>query len=154
MNYIVESLLDPINATYQAISRYNTCLNNPHHAYNEYVDQNTYSAWESYFKSDKSRLYSKGTVRLQTLIDIYTHPTYLSLNTNQAWFVVAGSLVVLQVYGDGNHRTAGYVYNKFTGGTICTDIFDSIHVSEDLEKPLSDKAITDLIEKIVSFHIT
>jgi len=37
---------------------------------------------------------------------------------NKYYFILAAFMIIFQVFGDGNHRTANYFYNKYTGTDI------------------------------------
>ena len=88
-----------------------------------------------------NKQFSKGYRRLKMWLDLAykTPPVYIDENDKQELvkslnipyseakiYALAGLLVIFQVFGDGNHRTANYFYNKYTGQTISPKQFDAI----------------------------
>ena len=153
IRYIMYYLADPFNASQQAISRHKVCIDNPSHPYNMLVNTNTVNEWETYYNSDRNRLYSKGTLRLDNLCVIYEHPLCRQLSISETWFVIAGSIVLLQVYGDGNHRTAHFLYKHFTGNIFN---FEQVRYLEcilpDMYTLMSPQDCSKLILKLLDIY--
>jgi hypothetical protein len=149
---LIVNIIEPFNASQQAYSRYQFCLDNKTHYYNTLVTTNLLSNWERYFISDRSRLYSKGTVRLENLYLIYAHPLYMNLTATEAWFVLAGVMILTQVYGDGNHRTGRYVYNRFTGQYFDFDKVHQIQILHDVTVPFSASACEYFIKSLMNIY--
>jgi len=106
------------NIPFQAVSRYNVCLEQPNHPYLQLVSSNTVENWIQYFKINNN-IYSKGLERLTIWGRIFNNNIQLrSIPHKNKYFVLSALIILFQVYGDGNHRTASYFYNKYTGGTL------------------------------------
>ena len=102
---------------------------------------------------DRYRLYTKGTIRLDNLCRVYENPIYRQLNTTESWFVLCGLIILFQVFGDGNHRTARFLYNKFTGHEVD---FDKVHDIPTLEyeitAPMSINVCNTYIQKLLDIY--
>jgi len=78
-------------------------------------------------------IFSKGTYKLYNLINyITTNDEFLSKPNNCKALIVAQYIIINQVFGDGNHRTAIFVlenYSNYTPLEIKTilDITEQIH---------------------------
>jgi len=117
-NYIMEiEDLRNQNIVFQSVSRYNVCLENPTHSYLQLVASNTIENWIHYF-SINNNIYSKGLERLNKWGNLLNSIRLISLSNKRKYFVLSALIILFQVYGDGNHRTASYLYNKYTGGTL------------------------------------
>lgn len=149
---ILSNVLDPYNALQQATSRHNVCITNKTHELNTIISQSSIHNWETWFLADRNRLYSKGLVRRDTVIKLCGHPLFMEVSSTQSYFVLAGFIIILQLYGDGNHRTAQYLYNKFTGLMFNKEIFDDMILCVNPEIPMSDKTISHIICKLVHIY--
>jgi len=123
---IITDILDPFNACQQSITRYQVCLENKNHPYASLVSSNTISNWEKYFREDRSRLYSKGYETRKDILRMVSSNEYDMLSATEQWFVLAGLIILFQMYGDGNHRTAYYLYKKCTGLNLALDDINKI----------------------------
>ncbi len=114
---LVVNIVEPYNALQQAISRHAVCVAQPDHPYMELLlkQPTSIDIWTRYFMLNKDAMYSKGRHCLNIWINLPTHPKCLEMTTNELWFVLSGTMIILQVYGDGNHRTASKLYDRFTG---------------------------------------
>lgn len=150
---IIINLVEPFNALQQSITRYNVCIENPSHYYNRLISNNSIHYWELYFMEDRTRLYTKGTIRLDNLCRVYENPIYRQLNTSESWFVLCGLIILFQVFGDGNHRTARFLYNKFTGQSFD---FDRVHEITTLDceiiAPMSINVCNTYIQKLLDIY--
>ena len=152
---LIHELVEPFNASQQAYSRYMICINQPNHIYIQSVTTNTISNWEKYFMDDLHRLYSKGSVRLDNLYTICAHLINTQYSLNESWFIIAGSIILLQVYGDGNHRTANFLYTKYTRQVINFEIVHQIQVLEsDIVNPISNTACVKYINALLNIYRT
>ena len=81
-----------------------------------------------------NEIFSKGTHILYNLINyITTNDEFLSKPNNCKALIVAQYIIINQVFGDGNHRTASFVldnYSDYTPSEIKTilDITERIHI--------------------------
>jgi hypothetical protein len=145
--------MEPFNMIQQSITKHQLCVNHPDHYYNSLVSNNTISHWNNYFMEDRYRLYTKGTVRLDNLCRVYDNPLYKQLNTDEAWFVLSGLIILFQVFGDGNHRTARFLYNKFTGKYFDFDrVHDIFTVDAEITNPMSVNLIAQYIQKVLNIY--
>jgi hypothetical protein len=142
---LFSKVLDPYNATCQATTRHNICTSNSLHELHTVITQSSIHNWEKWFLADINRVYSKGLLRRDNVIKLCIHPSFMNLSSTQSYFVLAGLIIILQLYGDGNHRTAQYLYNKFTGLRFNIEIFNDMILCVNPEIPMSDKTMCDLI---------
>jgi hypothetical protein len=56
---------------------------------------------------------------------------------------------LFQVYGDGNHRTASYLYNKYTGNTLNLLLIDPLNIEFTI---LNTERINSLIEQLICIY--
>jgi hypothetical protein len=117
------------------------CKNNSNTQLCSYVVQNKYDNWFNYLsENNNQRLFSKGMDRLQTWVKLLQDEPQLyfskkivpenseqqiilqkiihKLKSKYKFFILAGLIVIFQVFGDGNHRTAKYFYKLTTGENI------------------------------------
>lgn len=92
--------------------------------------------------------FSKGLDRLKSWLLLYNHSIYwhpytkktqeyaadfANLNRNQKTFCLTVLMILFQVFGDGNHRTAYYFYEKKLGFALSAELkmkiiqFHSLH---------------------------
>jgi hypothetical protein len=134
------------NIIFQAISRYEACIIKPTHPYLQLVHSNTLENWIIYFKIDNN-IYSKGTERLYTWLTLFNYPRLLSLSHDLRYFVLSSLIILFQIYGDGNHRTASYFYNKYTGRIFNQELVSNFSIEFVC---LTRTNINDIIEKLIS----
>jgi hypothetical protein len=88
---------------------------------------------DSFTRETFNEIFSKGTDRLYNLINyITTNDEFISKANNCKALIVAQYIIINQVFGDGNHRTAIFVlenYSTYTRAEIITimDITERIH---------------------------
>ena len=123
---MITNIIDPFNALQQAVSRCRVCVEYASHSYNRLVDVNSVKSWNIYFMEDRTRLYSKGIERKNAIKVAYNDPRFQLLGNVEKWFVFAGLIIIYQMYGDGNHRTASYVYTYYTGLSYPSNTIDAI----------------------------
>jgi len=134
------------NIIFQSVSRYNLCLEQPTHPYIQLVISNTVENWMNYFRINNN-IYSKGLLRLTSWSTIFkTNSRLLSIPLNNRYFVLSALIILFQVYGDGNHRTASYLYNKYTGGTLNLLLIDHLNIEFTI---LNTERINSLIEQLI-----
>lgn len=150
----IDSLIEELslfNMQLLANTRQKICDENPRHSYCV-VTPNTYNDWILYLKSNRMVLFDKGINRLDTwkalLNDIpyiyfIGNPSYKTnvpndynvlkqlqkfkdTESDKYYFILAGLMIIMQVFGDGNHRSANYFYNKYTGQNISATQFEAI----------------------------
>jgi hypothetical protein len=134
------------NILFQAVSRYQVCLEQPTHSYLQLVSSNTLQNWINYF-SINNHIYSKGLERLNIWRNIFNSNHLLSLITQtRKYFVLSALIVLFQVYGDGNHRTATYFYNKHTGGNLNLSLINDLVIEFSI---LNVNSINHLIDNLI-----
>ena len=128
--YPIEDLelykLKTANIQFQALSRYVVCVTQPTHPYLQLVNSNTMDNWIIYYASCDSHIYSKGIHRLNLWIFLHTSRLFETIPNNIKYFVLSGLIILLQVYGDGNHRTASYFYNLHTNDKLNIDLIKRV----------------------------
>ena len=136
INLIIDDLIS-YNKQLQIEKMIELCNTNPSSHLCRNVTTNNYSEWERFFTLDNNNnLFSKGLERLATwkhlfkdnsvlyfskiitpqtsddeqlMKDITTKLNYLKENKIYSYYFIFASLIILfQVFGDGNHRTAQY----------------------------------------------
>lgn len=128
-------------------SYYNLCSNEPTNNLCRKVSENTFDNWKMYL--DKNQ-FSKGKNRLDTWLYLTTEDPFIyfknnsiykfippktyqyltelkNMEKNNLYFVLAGLMVIFQVFGDGNHRTSNYFYKIMTNKTITNKQFEKIN---------------------------
>lgn len=119
------------------------CNENPSHP-SCVVVPNTYDKWVEYAKTHYEVVFEKGMERLETWKCLLNNQPFLYFKKNPTYsttepdynnsipklksikerdedayyFILAAFIIILQVFSDGNHRTATYFYNKFTGNVL------------------------------------
>jgi hypothetical protein len=149
---LFNNVLDPYNVIQQATTRHNICISNSVHEFNTVITQSSIHNWETWFLKDINRVYSKGLLRRDNVIKLCSHPSFMTISSTQSYFVLAGLVIILQLYGDGNHRTGQYLYTKFTGLRFNKDIFDDMILCVNPEIPMSDKTIHNLIRDLLHIY--
>lgn len=134
--------LTKVNTEIQIDTYFNMCQEIPSHHFCSVVRDNKPDNWRDYFsKNENKNLFSKGKERLQTWIGLLQEPSVLYFDKTPEktmilkrmeelkkekiehyYFVLAGLIIIFQVFGDGNHRTAKYFYNNITNGLSITKI--------------------------------
>lgn len=123
---------------FQAISRAKNCTIRPDILYSRLVENPTLEdSWTFYFNCNKSELFAKGFMRYATFIGlISTHPKVvlgskecpsreeeeilqtieqITIHSSlKKTFIQACLIIVLQPFGDGNHRTAEEFFKMIT----------------------------------------
>lgn len=125
---------------------YHLCKTNPSNNLCRKVTENTLDNWKSYL--DKNQ-FSKGRDRLETWLYLTEESPFIYIKNNslykfippedyqyltqlkgmkeeKLYFILAGLMIIFQVFGDGNHRTANYFYNKMVDKNITPKQFDKI----------------------------
>jgi hypothetical protein len=77
---------------------------------------------------------------------------YKRLQPIEGWFVFAGLIILLQMYGDGNHRTASYIYNRQTGLRFPSDDINLIQYMYMDDVSLGSKEISQLIHSLLGVY--
>lgn len=149
---IIQSILDPFNATQQAISRHKICIDNPSHPYRILVSSNTIHDWERYFSYNVDCLYSKGYYRRDNILRVMSDIKFKQLPPIEGWFVFAGLIILFQMYGDGNHRTASYIYNKQTGLKFPSHQIDNIQYTYMENVALGSNEISQIIQWLLGVY--
>lgn len=130
------------NKTQQINSRIDLCKRDSQHPVCNNVSMNDNDEWYQYYsKNDNEHLFSKGRDRFEKWkelesIELYNKKnkqrlTYIhnkkikqrltnihNSNKQHFYFVIAALIIIFQVFGDGNHRTAVYYFKKMTKSTI------------------------------------
>ena len=133
------------NVIFQAISRYEACIIQPTHPYLQLVNSNTLENWITYFQIDNN-IYSKGIERIYTWRTLFNYPRLLTVSTDLKYFVLSSLIILFQIYGDGNHRTASYFYNKYTGRIFNQALLEQFSIEF---ADLNTNNIHDIIEKLI-----
>jgi hypothetical protein len=135
INLIIDNLIN-YNKDLQIDTMIKLCNTNPSSHLCRNITDNNYSEWKRFFTIDNNKnLFSKGTERLDTwkhlmldnsslffskvitpnstdeelMKDITSKLIYLKENKIYSYYFIFASLIIIfQVFGDGNHRTAQY----------------------------------------------
>lgn len=133
------------NITFQAASRYEVCIQQPSHPYLRLVRSNTLENWIHYFTINNN-IYSKGLDRLTAWSRQFNSERLQSIPSKSKYFVLAALIILFQVYGDGNHRTASYLYNKYMGGTLNVSLITDVSIEFSI---LNRRDINNLIDQLI-----
>ena len=120
------------NKKQQIQSRIDLCNRDPQRPVCNNVSMNNNNEWEwnqYYSKNDNEQLFSKGIDRFKKWKDLESIKLdnevikqrltdIRNSNKHHFYFVIAALIIIFQVFGDGNHRTAVYYFNKMTNSTI------------------------------------
>lgn len=138
------------NILFQSVSRYETCLEQPRHPYLRLVTSNTIQNWINYF-SINNNIYSKGLERINNWRNLFHSRHFLYLQQNIKYFVLSALIILFQVYGDGNHRTASYFYKKHTGCDLNLELIDGLLIGGLVIEfsTLNTNSINHLIEQLI-----
>jgi hypothetical protein len=103
--------------------------------FKEYIDYNASIRNISIYSFEK--LFSKGSDRLKSWILLYNHsvywhpvnnkfkihdPMFEHMEHSKKIFCLTVAMIAFQVFGDGNHRTAYYFYEKNVGFPLSDEI--------------------------------
>lgn len=152
---LVVNIIEPYNAIHQAISRHAVCVDHPEHPYIQNLlplPSNIYN-WTRYFMTNKDALYSKGRNNLNIWMNIPTHPTCVSMTSNELWFVLSASMIILQVYGDGNHRTASNLFHRFTGLSLPLEDIGKLRMRQGYSSNEYTKMLDDLHSMFATIYL-
>lgn len=100
------------------------CASNPLHPSCEKVGSNTIDDWIRFFTIPENQ-FSKGVQRLHRWMDLSNSPGLLQIqreNEDKYHFIMASLIIIWQVFGDGNHRTASHYYQQTTGKSMTMDV--------------------------------
>ncbi|MEX0595170.1 MAG: hypothetical protein WD512_01640 [Candidatus Paceibacterota bacterium] len=113
--------------------------------------------------------FSKGLERLKSWLLLYNHsvcwhpytnkinqynPYFANLETNQKIFCLSVLIILFQVFGDGNHRTAYYFYERKTGVPLSDELKIKINKFHSFNEFSMINLNQEFIEKILSIsHI-
>ena len=132
------------NKEEQIKTRIQLCEDNPSLMVCSHVDKNTYEHWYNYYsQNENANLFSKGINRLETWDKLFQNEPILYFSKEiipadskendllqniikilkklkavkplHYFFIFAGLIIIFQVFGDANHRTANFFYKKMTG---------------------------------------
>ncbi len=139
-----KKLID-INIHFQAMTRSTLCKNQQTIWFTTLVENPTeQESWVYFFSRNKNELFSKGFFRYKTLVGFISIPPKLVLETSEVTevteyetmildiferlsttlikksFIISCLIIILQPFGDGNHRTAEEYFKQvtFTSGNI------------------------------------
>jgi len=135
------------NKEEQIKTRIQLCEDNPSLMVCSHVDKNTYEHWYNYYsQNENANLFSKGINRLETWDKLFQNKPILYFSKEiipadskenarlqniikilkrlkavkplYYFFIFAGLIIIFQVFGDANHRTAKFFYKKMTGNDM------------------------------------
>ena len=155
INIIINNLTN-YNKEMQINTMINYCNHHPSSHLCRNVSQNTYEKWNTFFSTDNNKnLFSKGRERLETLEhlmenipDIYFTKNTVPKNIEEEemltnitskiislrkhkpevyFFVIAALIIIFQIFGDGNHRTAQYFLKSMNTSEISPSQMNKIN---------------------------
>jgi len=120
------------NKKQQIESRIDLCNRDPQRPVCNNVSMNNNNEWEwnqYYSKNNNEHLFSKGIDRFKRWkelesIELYNKEIKQRLtdirnsNKHHFYFVISALIIIFQVFGDGNHRTAAEYFKKMIKSTI------------------------------------
>jgi len=118
------------NKTQQINSRIVLCNKNTQHPVCQNVSMNNDDEWYQYYsKNNNENLFSKGRDRFERWkelesikLDNEEIKQRLTIirnsNKHHFYFVISALIIIFQVFGDGNHRTAAEYFKKMIKSTI------------------------------------
>jgi hypothetical protein len=139
-NSIIIQLIK-FNTEQQIKSRIDLCKQYPTISICREVQSNHYNDWLNFYTKDNYKnLFSKGNLRLNSWINLFKDPPILDFpnfspnddeielledlsnklihmknkNPDCYYFIMASLIIIFQVFGDGNHRTANFFYTLVT----------------------------------------
>ena len=124
-NYLIE-----FNKKQQIKSRIDLCNRDTRPPVCDNVSTNNNEEWNNYYsKKNNKHLFSKGRDRFKKWKDLESIKLdnevikqiltdIRNSNKHHFYFVIAALIIIFQVFGDGNHRTAAEYFNKMTNSTI------------------------------------
>jgi hypothetical protein len=142
VNELIEYNKDLLVNTY-----YNMCKQNPKEFICKKVMNNTIENWRIYLEINQ---FNKGINRLETWNHINQQNPFIYVKNNsdykfippksyqyinelnmlkkeELYFILAGLIIIFQVFGDGNHRTADYFYKRMLNKNISQEQFKKIN---------------------------
>jgi hypothetical protein len=153
---------------------YNFCKSNPSNNLCRKIHENTLDNWKLYLDANQ---FSKGKDRLETWSYLITEEPFIYIKNNsmykfippkpyqyltelktmkkdKLYFVLSGLMVIFQVFGDGNHRTANYFFSTMTNKNITNKQFDKINqMLNDYDYSVIERK-PELINEIITRLIT
>lgn len=138
---------------------FDRCTSNPFHPSCEKVGSNTLHNWRRYFNQPENQ-FSKGIERLNRWMDLSNSPGLLRIqreNADKFHFIMASLIIIWQVFGDGNHRTASHYYHQTTGKSMTMD-FQEVFINpligdyEFITSAYDDTRIAEMIGKISQIY--
>ena len=150
------------NKTQQINSRIVLCNKNTQHPVCQNVSMNNDDEWYQYYsKNNNENLFSKGRDRFERWkelesikLDNEEIKQRLTIirnsNKHHFYFVISALIIIFQVFGDGNHRTAVYYFNKMTNSTIKdTQITKIQNILRTFDYPsMDDDKLLSIINKL------
>jgi hypothetical protein len=142
MNEQTVKQLIKFNAEQQIQSRMELCKQDQTMQMCREVPSNEYNNWYKFYTKDKyNNLFSKGKLRLRSWYRLMKDPPTLDfpnfspnedemegienlsnklvymngVNPDCYYFIMSSLMVIFQIFGDGNHRTANFFYELSTG---------------------------------------
>lgn len=118
------------NKKQQIKSRIDLCNRDPQRHVCNNVSMNNNDEWYHYYsKNNNKHLFSKGRERFKKWKELESIKldneeikqrltNIRNSNKHHFYFVISALIIIFQVFGDGNHRTAVYYFNKMTNSTI------------------------------------
>jgi hypothetical protein len=187
-NSVIINDIIAFNKDEQIKTRIEFCKNNQSSLICSYVDKNNYEKWYNYYSQENNNnLFSKGINRLKSWDKLFQDEPILYFSkeiipTNSEenillqniinklkslrnydriyyFFILAGLIIIFQIFGDANHRTAKYFYKNMTGKDITyqqemriNDLLRRYEYYSIENKPIykMDKIINELIEIITT----
>ncbi len=145
------------NRDEQIKSRIDFCNSKPNNQICTNVGKNTYDNWYKYY-SDNKNLFSKGTSRFDEwnkLLLLEDNNSIISklkelksYDKTKYFFVMAALITIFQVFGDANHRTSRYFYNKMTGLDLTPD--QELKINEILNSTDYNSLTSDRLIQIIN----
>lgn len=158
---LYNDLID-FNKKQQIKSRIDLCNRDPQRHVCNNVSMNNDDEWYQYYsKNNNENLFSKGRDRFERWkelesikLDNEEIKQRLTIirnsNKHHFYFVISALIIIFQVFGDGNHRTAVYYFNKMTNSTIKdTQITKIQNILRTFDYPsMDDDKLLSIINKL------
>lgn len=151
------------NKKQQIQSRIDLCNRDPQRPVCNNVSMNNNNEWEwnqYYSKNDNEQLFSKGrnrfkkwkkleSIKLDNEVIKQRLTDIRNSNKHHFYFVIAALIIIFQVFGDGNHRTAVYYFNKMTNSTIKdTQMTEINNILSTFNYPPTDDKLLSIINEL------